>query len=484
MRSASVWCPWLLLASALGFAGGDPARGESVTLPYGGVIVGTGPTPPDHGLVRVACDAFAEPMEFVSAAVDRGGDAAAADAALPGLPSRVGMLTVGGSRMLGCLAACSAGGVGWQPLGCSRPARFAAGVSGTIEYRGLDAVGGPGVVLVRRSAAAEWEVGDVPADGPAARDGRLRAGDRVSTCAEGAAGRPIALGAARAEMVKLLLVGPAGSVIRLGVIRENRVEELSLVRDRAGLEDLAGAAARDVLDRAATIRLTLGGTGSGGPATVHLRTGESLACDVLGADERLVRIRLADRGDVAIPIGEVRAIELLSSAGVRPILRQKLSRLLTVPRTQAGSPPTHILRMAGGDYLRGRLLAIDVETVRFDVAGETKRLARRDVVRIIRPATPDETQARLLDVLIARGGLPLVIVGGDGRRQALAATGMREAALIGEGPALGPTEVSLEPAARVLIGAAITTVSGADLPYAQWVLTPAVPPRAADRATP
>jgi hypothetical protein len=374
--------------------------------------------------------------------------------------------------MYGCLQACSDGRIGWQPLGATRPTPLASEGSARIDFRGLDAVGGPGLVLVREGLATGWKVVDMPAAGPAARAGRIRVGDLVETCAEGALGSPVALRGVKADVVKLLLVGPVGSMVRFGVRRDDRTEEIEVVRDESGLEDLAGAAARDVFDRACVVRQSLSGAAPGGSATVHLRSGESFACAVLAADDRDVRIRLAKDHETAIRSIDVRAIEL-SSAGVRPILRQKLARLLTVPRSQQAAPPTHVVRMSGGDYLRGRLVGIDPQTVRFDVAGEVKELPRRDVARIIRLAGADERPPALLAELAARGGLPLVIVGGDGRRRAVAATGMADGRLVGENPSLGPTVVPLDAAATVLVGGAIDEVPDDAFPYAQWVLVPA-----------
>jgi hypothetical protein len=130
--------------------------------------------------------------------------------------------------------------------------------------------------------------------------------------------------------------------------------------------------------------------------------------------------------------------------------------------------------MAGGDYLRGRLVGIDAETVRFDMAGEVKPLPRRDVARVIRLATPDESPPHLRAALASLGGLPLVVVGGDGRRQAIAATGLRVDAVVGDSLVVGPTTVPLAGAAKVLLGDAIDEASAAEpLPYAQWVLRPA-----------
>jgi len=472
MTSGACHDVWACLAIIVGLT--SPAAGDAppIELAYGGRLLGRVLEAGDPAVVRVAADLFAEPVEFVAAVVLRDGEAAADPPRLPGLPGRVGLLTSGETRLLGCLAACADGQVGWQPLGATRPVAFAGkNTAASIDYLGLDVVGGPGVTLTRQGRSGDWTVVDVTTEGPAARDGRLRADDRVATIAEGAFGSPVDLVTAKADSVRLLLVGPVGSMVRLGVVREAGTEEIVLSRDLQGRDDLAGAAAKDVLDRALAVQQTLGGHSTPRPATVHLSTGESFTCEVLGADERMVRVGLGDRGELIIPGDSVRALEL-SSAGVRPILKQKLARLLTVPRTQQASPPTHVVRMVGGDYLRGRLIGIDAETVRFEVAGEMKTFPRRDVARIIRLMEPDEAPPRLRAALADRGGLPLVIVGGDGRRQAVAATGMQADSVVGDSPAFGPTAIPLAGVAKVLLGDAIDEVMAAELPYAQWVLRP------------
>lgn len=460
--------PWrsvavsVVLAMTASAAADEPAR---VPLPCGGMIEGVVErlVPPVPGAIRVAHPLFAEPLDL------------AAETTLPGLPGRVGMLTSDGIRMFGCLAACGDGRLGWQPLGGSRPVAFAGrDVSASIDYRGLDAAGGPGIMLARRGDA--WEVIDVLAHGPGALDGRLRVGDRVTAVAEGAFGRPIDLRTAKADDVKLLLVGPTGSIVRLTVARELGSEEIAITRDTAGLDDLAGAAAKDVLDRGVAVQQSLAGESTRGPATVHLRGGEALACAVLAADGASMTIRLDELGKKVIPIDTVKAVEL-STAGVRPILKQKLARLLTVPRSQRATPPTHVVRMTGGDYLRGRLVGLDSDAVLLDIAGDVKSLPRRDVARIIRLSMPEERLASLHALLHDLDGLPIVVVGGDGRRQAVAAHGMTDGRLVGTSPALGSTTVSLGSAARVLVGAAIDELPAADAPYGQWVLTPAADPR-------
>ena len=458
---------WVCLTVVVGSITPALAGPPPIELVHGGRLPGRVLETADPTVVRVAAELFAEPVEFVAAAVVSNA-AAAEPPHLHGLPGRVGLLTSGEVRLLGCIAPCVDGRVGWQPLGGTGPVAFADhGGPACIDYRGLDVVAGPGITLARRGRAGDRSVVDMSEDGPAARDGRLHIGDTVVTIAEGRFGRPVKLSAAQADDVKLLLIGPVGSTVRLGVRRENGVEEISLVRDARGCDDLAGAAAGDVLDRALVVQQSLGGLSRSGPANVHLVTGESFACAVLDADRQTVRVGRGDRGELTIPTDSIRALEL-SLAGGRAILKQKLARLLTVPRLQQASPPTHVVRMTGGDYLRGRLVGIDSEVVRFDVAGEAKSLPRREVARIIRLAAPADSQPGLRAALSGRDGLPLVIMDGDGRLQAVAATGLRDDAVVGDSPSLGPTAIPLDSAAKVLLGAAIDQVA-VDDPYAQWV---------------
>lgn len=471
------WAWLALLVSAAASANAAPP--ETFDLVGRGRLVGQVVATDDPGLIRVVVEGFAEPLELVTAAVVREDDAGGERRPLPGLPGRVGLLTAGDTRMLGCLAARDDGGIGWQPLGGTRPIPFAAAAAVRIEFRGLEAVGGPGATLTRQGAAAGWQVADIIPQGPAARDGRLAVGDRIDSIAEGAFGRPVPLQDAKADAVRMLLVGPVGSTVRFGVVRDGARDDVALVRDAAGCDDLAGAAAKDVLDRAAAVRQSLTGGGGRGASTVHLVSGESFACTVLAGDRRTLRVRLDGHGDLDVPAEQVRTIEL-STAGVRPILKQKLARLLTLPRSQLGSPPTHVARMAGGDYLRGSFRGLDATTVQFEVADEVKQLPRRDVARIIRLAMPDERPPRLHAALADLGGLPLVVIGGDGRRRAVSATGMSGADIAGDSPALGKTTVSLGAATTVLVAAAIDEQPAADLPYAQWTLAPARGPRSAD----
>ena len=94
----------------------------------------------------------------------------------------------------------------------------------------------------------------------------------------------------------------------LGCLVDEAIEEIPLVRDERGRDDLAGAASEDVLERALALRHR-----APGPATVHFRTGDAIAAVLLTADEAHVRIRIATDREATIPVGFIRAVELAAS---------------------------------------------------------------------------------------------------------------------------------------------------------------------------
>ena len=398
-----------------------------------------------------------------------------------GLPGPVGRLVACETKMLGCLVAIGAkpGHLGWQPLGIEPAVPFASHELGArITYRGLDALGGVGIAVARQGDA--WRIIELVAGGPADRDGRITVSDRVAFLAEGDNGPPNDTSALQLESIRALMRGVVGSTVRLGIAGlDEAIEEIPLVRDERGRDDLAGAAPEDVLERALALRQTLTGLAAPatGPATVHFRTGDAIAAEVLTADEAHVRIRIATDREATIPVGFIRVVELAASV-VKPIPKQKLARLLTVPQTRRSVLPTHVLRMISGDYVRGRLLGIDDAVVQFEITGgNTKQLPRRDVSRIIWLATKGDPQPSPRSALEALDGLPVVAVSTHGRRLSLAARGLDGDMLVGEHPALGPVRVPLAGCAELLIGAAIDEHQPAERPYAQWVLSPAASTR-------
>jgi hypothetical protein len=224
--------------------------------------------------------------------------------------------------------------------------------------------------------------------------------------------------------------------------------------------------------------------GAGFPALAFLRTGDVLPCAVEAIDADGLRIRTplaaaANQGAVQVPAALVQAVELIPSAASRTLDRARMDRLLTVPRLQRANPPTHLLRLTDGDYLRGRLLRLDDTTASLALADAVQELPRDAVARVIwlhpqeladGPAAPDAAAP-------AGPGLLVQGVAADGRRVTLLADRVDGTTIVGRSPAIGPAAIDSGTVDRLLIGAAIEAEAGT-LDYRQWKLKPAPEPRA------
>jgi hypothetical protein len=178
-----------------------------------------------------------------------------------------------------------------------------------------------------------------------------------------------------------------------------------------------------------------------------------------------------------VPEALVQALELDPTVPARGIEKARLDRLLMLPRSQRVAPPTHMVRLRDGDYLRGRLESLDATTLVLDVRGEIKRLPRDTVARVIwlHPEEP-AADAAAAEPRPAVGGL-LVQGVAEGRRVTLVAEGLTDGAIRGTSPALGPGRIELKGVDRLLVGRAIDGEAD-QLPYRQWRLRPAPEPKA------
>jgi hypothetical protein len=176
----------------------------------------------------------------------------------------------------------------------------------------------------------------------------------------------------------------------------------------------------------------------------------------------------------------MRAVELLPST-TSAIPKDKLARLLTLPRMLQSDPPTHLVRLASGDYLRGKLLSLDDTVLRMDVLGVTKELPRSEVSRLIwlsREGDGSEAEALAAVVRGPEGGLPLRATMTDGRRLTMKAERVVGDRLEGTSGVFGALGIDLNRCERLELHPSSSDVAAASLPYGQWKLRPAPVPRA------
>lgn len=126
-----------------------------------------------------------------------------------------------------------------------------------------------------------------------------------------------------------------------------------------------------------------GQKGAGQPS-LYLRTGDTIPCEVTGIDENGVSFKTALSDSMFVAHDKIKAVELVRDPTNAPgLTKVKRDRLLTLPRMQKDSPPTHLIRSRDGDYLRGRLIGMNENRLQVEVRLEMKEIPRERVARII-----------------------------------------------------------------------------------------------------
>ncbi|MFM1903786.1 MAG: Thiol-disulfide oxidoreductase ResA [Planctomycetota bacterium] len=444
----------------------------------------------------------------VAAASDDGGQSP--EPAGDGPEPRPGRLLMDGINLPGRLAAPadSGGGLGWWPRGSDRAAGFAAdllpGLAAKVDYLDPEEqrdealgdmvdVGGVGGA-VNQDENGAFVITMLAEEGAAARDGRIEPGDRILAVRPTETARFVEARGLDLETVMNLLRGRVGTPVSLRIepAAGGEPRQIDLVRG------LIYVAERNVLDQAlvAHARVAAGqaaaaGEAAGFPALVILRSGDVAAAAIDGIGPDSVRLRspvTASGGREPVEVLQrlVQAVELDPAAASRPLDRARWERLLTLPRSQRDDPPTHLLRLRSGDYLRGNLEGLDGEAFSFRVLGQLKRLPREAVVRVIwlHPEDldldgDDEPDGDGTAAAEPPGPVGLVVQGvaAGGERTTLIADRVDGAAVIGTSPAFGPSQIDTLRIDRLLIGQAVAAAEE-ELPYAQWRLRLAPEPRA------
>jgi hypothetical protein len=426
------------------------------------------------------------------------------------LPGRLGTIAVGDARLSGCLvdAAGQGGGLAWQPRGSlagsplagdprsiaaeieyvAKPARVGEAAGGQVEIGGMGAV-------VNQDDEGLFVVTTLSEDGAALRDGRIEPGDRILAIRPTADGPFLETDKLDLGMVMNLLRGKVGTPLGLRVQqgdggRPRRVDlrrGLIYVSDKS-LLDAALAAHATV----AAGQLAAKGEAEGYPSLLVLRSGDVVSVKLERVGAAGVQVRSpttsADGAEaITVVPSLVRAIELDPNAGSKGLAKTQWERLLTLPRSQQADPPTHMLRLKSGDYLRGRLESVDRDEVTFSVLGQPKRIPRGSVARLIwlhadeiEGLDPDEQAAvgqPAVQPAAAIDGLLVQGIASGGGRTTMVAERLEGPWIVGTSLALGPSRIDTRRIDRLVIGKAIDT-GAENLPFSKWRLKLAPPPRA------
>jgi peroxiredoxin len=207
---------------------------------------------------------------------------------------------------------------------------------------------------------------------------------------------------------------------------------------------------------------------------LFLRSGDVITSVITGIDEKGVQFRSSMTASTFVPHDKVKAVELAPATAVTVKLGKiKRERLLTLPRMQKASPPTHLIRSKNGDYLRGRVTMLDDTRLRVETRLEERDLARERISGIIwlHPEELDPSKKPAAD------GQPTRVqaVRNDGIRVTFVPEQFAGETLSGKSDVLGVTHIRVGEIDQLLIGGGIEEAA-ASLAYGQWKLQNAPEP--------
>jgi thiol-disulfide isomerase/thioredoxin len=217
-----------------------------------------------------------------------------------------------------------------------------------------------------------------------------------------------------------------------------------------------------------------------GECLLHLRSGDTVPCRVQFIDERGITFESKVIESGFVPHDQIKALELRLDARPVKIEKTRFDRLLTLPRMQRDNPPEQLIRSLEGDYLRGRLVAMNDKELEVEMRLDVRKIARDQVTRILW-LHPDEsakaTVAKPEDAPMRNSpaGIRVQAVPRGGNRLTFFAQEFTGKQLSGQSELLGACHVELDQIDQLLLGATIEEAA-ATLAFHQWKLRAAAEP--------
>jgi thiol-disulfide isomerase/thioredoxin len=216
---------------------------------------------------------------------------------------------------------------------------------------------------------------------------------------------------------------------------------------------------------------------SGGRRSMHLRTGDTIPCEVTRIDEQGVTFKTPNSDATFVAHEKIKSVELVATRGAPSLDEAKRDRLLTLPRMQKDSPPTHLICSRNGDILRGRVVAMDDARLKVEVRLETREIPRDRVAQIIWLHADELTDPKA--TAGAAGGARqtrVQTVNADGNRLTFVLGKADGTTVSGTSDVLGACRVNLADVDQLLFGTSIEQ-SAAQLAYHRWRLHHAPEPK-------
>lgn len=213
-----------------------------------------------------------------------------------------------------------------------------------------------------------------------------------------------------------------------------------------------------------------------GQPSLYLRTGDTIPCDVTRIDERGVSFQTTQTDTTFLTNDQVKSVELITTKNGPSLEETKRDRLLTLPRAQKDSPPTHLICSKNGDILRGRIVEMDDARLVVEIRLERKEIPRDRVAQIIW-LHPDELKdPKNVDSPGAASDRTRVqVVNATGNRLTFLLESSDGRSVTGKSEALGQCRADLAEADQLLFGSFIE-MSVAQLAYHSWRLHHAIEP--------
>ena len=223
--------------------------------------------------------------------------------------------------------------------------------------------------------------------------------------------------------------------------------------------------------------------------SLHLMSGDMLPCRVVSIDERGVHISSNSVEVNLIPHDKIKALVLQKTSKKLNLDDEKKERLLTLPRNQKSSPPTHLLYSPAGDYLRCRLMTYSKEQMKVEVHLSEMSMPSNRVSHIIwlhpeillkemkeKSAPPDAPLiAEKPEPQADRSIHDVQVIFADGNRSTFSPTEVTSTRIVGHSDVIGACSYLISSSAEIAFGEGINDAAR-ELPFHQWVLTPAPEP--------
>lgn len=197
--------------------------------------------------------------------------------------------------------------------------------------------------------------------------------------------------------------------------------------------------------------------------------GDRFICHVESMDEKFVRFT-SDLVEVtSLPQSTVKAWQHSSETRLDHLAESKRERLMTLPRMQRNSPPTHMIESRNGDFLRGRLLEMNEQFVLLEVRLENKKIDRKLIRRIVWLANESGEEEEEVPTSQVQA------INHNGVCLTFSPAALTDGVLTGESQLLGPCHIKLSQIKRLLLGSAIGD-SANEFAGHQWALKDARDP--------